>query len=395
MTADVEAAGSLEKPSGGNGDGAKGNNTNGDGGASGHTEHGHTDWASKERKRFPHIGADAFVSETDRVALENIQKIPLLPQILRKFHEMAWDKVSYARNSAESVRCGPNQFKTLHAMLRESCDILHITEPELYIKQAESFNAYTSGVNQTFVVIHSRLVEVLDDDELLFVIGHECGHIKAGHVLYQELGRMLLPLLEMLGQATLGLGQLAGAGVVAAFFEWMRQAEMSCDRAGALVVQNPRIVLSALMKMGGGSTRFDSEGSIDGFLEQARNHSQNVGLEGLSKALLFVLYNWQLTHPQVVFRAKGIDEWVNSGAYDRILSGDYPRNMTSATQLGQKVRCSRCRTEVSALVAFCPECGQDLHPERTAGAAFISCPSCKEPLAPGTKFCVACGSMVG
>ena len=353
-----------------------------------------TGWDGKERVRFPHISADAFVSDTDKAALQNIQKIPLLPQLVRKFHELAWDKISYARNSAESVRCGPNQFKSLHALLRESCHVLHITEPELYIKEAETFNAYTSGTNKTFIVLHSKLVEDLSDEELLFVIGHECGHIKAGHVLYQELGQMLVPLLEIIGQATLGLGQLAGAGIMAAFFEWMRQAEMSCDRAGALVCQDTHVVLSALMKMGGGSTRFNSERNVDAFLEQARNHSQTVGLEGLSKALLFVMYNWQLTHPQVVFRAKGIDEWFTSGAYDRVLSGDYPRDMMASKQLGQVVKCSRCRKQVSALAAFCPECGMDLHPERTAGAAFVACPSCKEPLAPGTKFCVACGTMV-
>ncbi len=356
-------------------------------------------WAARERRRFPQISADAFVSATDKAALSNIQKIPLLPTLVRKFHELAWDKISYARNSAESVRCGPNQYKSLHAMLRESCDILHITEPELYVKQAESFNAYTSGTNRTFIVLHSKLIEDLTDEELLFVIGHECGHIKAGHVLYQELGQMLIPLMEIIGQATMGLGQLAGAGVVAAFFEWMRQAEMSCDRAGALICQNPQAVLSALMKMGGGSTRFNGEGNVDAFLEQARNHSQTVGLEGLSKALLFIMYNWQLTHPQVVFRAKGMDEWLQSGAYDKIVGGDYPRDMLGATQLGQTTKCPRCKKVVSDLNTFCAECGQNLHPERTNGgmngqSAQLECANCHEPLAPGTKFCVNCGTMV-
>lgn len=357
-------------------------------------------WDAKTRQYLPHISANAFVSETDKAALTNIQKIPLLSQIVRKFHELAWDKIAYARNSAESVRCGPNQFPTLYNMMRESCAILHITEPELYIKQSEVFNAYTSGTNQTFIVIHSQLVEVLTDEQLLFVIGHECGHIKAGHVLYQELGRMLIPLLEVLGQATLGLGQLAGAGVVAAFFEWMRQAEMSCDRAGALVCQNPNAALSALMKMGSGSTRFDSEMNLDVFLDQARQHATTTGLEGLSKALLFVLYNWKLTHPEVVFRAKGLDEWLHSGAYEKILSGDYPRDAAGTTQLGQVVKCPRCGAKASALAKFCPQCGQDMHgaPDMSAGPvrthATVKCPHCGEELAPGTKFCVGCGNAV-
>jgi hypothetical protein len=41
---------------------------------------------------------------------------------------------------------------------------------------------------------------------------------------------------------------------------------------------------------------------------------------------MFLLYTWQLDHPQVVFRAKYLDVWIRSGAYERILSGDYVRD---------------------------------------------------------------------
>jgi Zn-dependent protease with chaperone function len=133
-------------------------------------------------------------------------------------------------------------------------------------------------------------------------------------------------VLNALGQATLGLGQLAGMGLVSAFFEWLRQAEFSCDRAGLLVCQNPRAAYSATMKLGCGETRYNEEMDVDVFLEQARHYSGMKGLEGMSKALLFLLYTWQLDHPQVVYRAKSLEEWVNDGSYDRILSGDYPRS---------------------------------------------------------------------
>lgn len=349
-------------------------------------------WDDRERVALPNLSAAAFVSDTDRAALENIQKIPLLPTILRKFNEMALDRISYARNSAESVRCGPKQYRTLYRMLQESCRVLEITEPELYIRQSETLNAYTSGTDRTFIVLHSSLVEHFADEEILFIIGHECGHIKAGHVLYQELGRMLMPLLDIIGQATLGLGQIAGIGAVAAFYEWMRQAEMSCDRAGLLVCQDRRAALSGLMRLGGGSTRFDHEANLDTFLEQARNHSQSAGLEGLSKALLFVMYNWQLTHPQVVFRAKGLDEWEQSGAYNRIIGGEYPRDMAGTYQMGKRVQCPSCKKQVSASVSFCPDCGTDLHPERAAQNMAIPCPRCGEQLTPGTRFCPNCGA---
>jgi Zn-dependent protease with chaperone function len=277
------------------------------------------------RRRFPSLGAEAFVSPTDRAALNNLQQMPLLPMLLRKFHEVAVDRVFYVENSAGCVRCGPRQLPTLYRLMQEACAILDMPEPELYLQRHAEYNAYTAGVERPFIVLYSELVEGFSNDELLFLFGHELGHIKCGHVLYQMVGRTLIPLLEALGQATLGIGQLAGIGLVSAFAEWMRQAEFSCDRAGLLACQDTRTAFTAIMKLGGGGTRFDSEMNVDSFLEQARQHADSARPEGIARALLFILYNWQLSHPQVVFRAKGLDEWIQSGAYERVLSGDFSR----------------------------------------------------------------------
>ncbi|MBC7923417.1 MAG: M48 family metallopeptidase [Ferruginibacter sp.] len=200
------------------------------------------------RTTFPYLSSDAFVSDTDKAALQQLQKIPLLPTLVRKYNEASGDRFWYVRNAAESVRCGPKQFPTLYRLLKEACSILHIPEPELYVRYSATYNAYTAGMNRTFIVLQSALVEDFTDEEILYIIGHEVGHIKCGHVLYQSLGRMLLPLLDMLGKATLGVGQLVGTSLVAGFFEWMRQAEYSCDRAGLLVCQDPQVAFSATMK---------------------------------------------------------------------------------------------------------------------------------------------------
>lgn len=345
-------------------------------------------------RTFPHLAAEAFVSDTDKAALTNLQKMPLLPMLVRKFNEFAADRIFYVQNSERAARCGPNQFGTLHGILKEACDVLHVAEPELYLMYSESFNAYTAGVNRTFVVLHSALADDFTDEELLFVIGHELGHIKCGHVLYQMLGRLLLPLLEALGQATLGLGQLAGIGLVSGFYEWMRQAEFSCDRAGLLACQNPRVAMSAIMKLGCGSTRFNAEMNVDTFLEQARAHAESGGLEGAAKALLFLMYNWQLSHPQTVFRAKGLDDWITKGHYEKILNGEYARDVTGATQLGEQKTCPNCKMVVGATVKFCPQCGQNLQPEALAAPTTGNrCKNCGAEMPAGIKFCMECGTL--
>ena len=347
------------------------------------------------RTRFPFISADAFVSPRDRAALNALQKTPLLPLLVRKYNEYAVDRIFYVQNSAESVRCGPRQFPTLFAMMQEAASILDVPEPELYVKYDVRYNAYTAGVNRTFITLHSALLDGFSNDELMYIIGHEMGHIKCGHVLYQMLGRMLIPLLDMLGDVTLGVGRLAGVGLVIAFYEWLRQAEFTCDRAGLLVSQDSRAAFSATMKLGCGSTRFDAEMDVEAFLEQARAHSEQVGLEGIAKALVFLLYTWNLDHPQVVFRAKGLDEWIKSGAYDIILGGKYSQDMTGGNQLGSQRRCAGCDTMVSSTVRFCPNCGNDLNSSGPAAPApSASCAKCGSALARGAKFCADCGAPV-
>jgi Zn-dependent protease with chaperone function len=279
----------------------------------------------KGRTKLKGISANEFITRADSLALDNIKKLPVLPELMQKFNELALDRVLYVHNTASAVRCTSRQFSTLAKLLKEACKVLDMDEPELYVRYHVADNAYTAGVEQPFIVLHSPIIDSLTDDELLYVIGHELGHIKCAHVLYQMIGWVLIPLIDAIGSVTLGLGRIAGSGVKAAFFEWMRQAEFTCDRAGLLVCQDPMVAMSATMKIGCGNTRLAGEMSVEAFLQQAREHTQHTTGEGVAKALMFILYKWTLSHPEVVYRAKALDEWVQGGAYGKILAGDYAR----------------------------------------------------------------------
>ncbi len=348
--------------------------------------------ADRQRKRFPFISAEAFVSTADKVALDNLQKMPVLPMLVRKINEWGWDSISYARNSAESIRCGTDQFPTLYALLQEACAIMDVPEPELYVRYNNTYNAYTAGMARTYIVLHSALIDDFTDEEILFILGHELGHIKCGHVLYHMVGLLLIPLLEEIGQLTLGLGKLAGMGLVMGFMEWMRQAEFSCDRAGALVCQDVEVALRTIMKLGAGSTRFNGEMNLDAFRAQAQDHMDNSGLKGVSKALLFLLYTWQLDHPQVVYREKGLDEWLREGSYGAILNGKYPMDMGGGSQMGPQVTCRKCGYVASAIVHYCPKCGDDL--QAPPEVARKHCSHCNIDLPGNVSFCAHCGNRV-
>ena len=55
---------------------------------------------------------------------------------------------------------------------------------------------------------------------------------------------------------------------------WLRAAELTCDRAALLVAQDARVVVSALMKLAGGSPTLAAELNVDAFLRQARSYDE-------------------------------------------------------------------------------------------------------------------------
>lgn len=282
-----------------------------------------------DRIRLSGLTVDAFQADTDRIALEALKRVPLLPLIVQKFYEVGLDRWLYCANMSMAVRCGPKQFPSLYNMLRESCDILDMPEPELYVSSNPFPNAFAGGVERPYIVLRSSILDTLDDDQLIHLLGHELGHIKANHVLYMTVAHMLFPLLEMIGRRTLGLGDVATIGLVLAMYEWYRQAEITADRAGLLTCQSLDVSVGANLMLTAGPNRFRNELSQEAYMEQAQSYQES---DNLGKFLFFFLNSSMYTHPMPVHRTQALHRWVLSGEFDRIIAGDFtrPTKMKSA-----------------------------------------------------------------
>lgn len=283
------------------------------------------------RKTLPSISASAFIADTDRLALDSLKKIPLLPQVIQKFFDVGIDRWLYCYNMAMAVRCGPKQYRTLYDILRESCDVLDMPEPELYVTSNPFPNAFTGGVERPYITIRSSTIDTLNDQQLYHLIGHELGHIKAGHILYRSVAQVIYPLLELIGRRTFGLGDVASIGLAMALFEWYRQAEITADRAGLLVSQSLELSIDANLALTAGPNRLSHEMDRDAFMDQARAYQEAGPLENIGKVLIFLMMSSMYTHPMPVHRTQELERWVLSGAYDRIMAGDYPREGEAKT----------------------------------------------------------------
>jgi len=162
--------------------------------------------AKKKRqlKTFPGLVASRFQHPQDQAATEALAGIPGLDLLVSKVMEYGLERLYYLENIADNVRVTARMFPRLNRYLGWGCRILDIDEPEMYVTLDPNPNAYTYGHKSPFIVMTSGLIDILGDEELSFVIGHELGHIKAGHVLYTVIARNIAAIISaLLGLPTL------------------------------------------------------------------------------------------------------------------------------------------------------------------------------------------------
>jgi Zn-dependent protease with chaperone function len=278
------------------------------------------------RVHFEGIKSSAWEHPADRVALRALQAVPGLDVVIKSFFATTGEKSLRLMALASSLRVTERQFPRVHALHRQACEILDVKQvPELFIAQNPLFNAGAVGIDNPFVTINSSLIDVLDDDELLFVLGHELGHIKSKHMLY----RTLLVFLVMLSQGSrlFPVGEWALWAVTAALKEWSRKSELSTDRAGLLTVQDPEVAIRLLMKMAGGPRIEQMD--LGEFMKQAEEYNEAGDLvDNLYKFTNLL----NQTHPFAVIRVYELMNWVRGGEYEHILRGFYSNEEPSFTE---------------------------------------------------------------
>jgi Zn-dependent protease with chaperone function len=265
------------------------------------------------------ISARAFEHPADRAATAALASIPGLDQVVRKLIELGYERALRVAYLGSSVRLGPAQLPetwNLHNQVFRTLDL--DDAPELYITQVPVANASTIGAGRPIVVVNSELVRLLGVEERRAVLAHEAGHVLADHVLYHT---ALVILLRM--GTSVRLPVIAGLPLMAvrsALMEWYRAAELSCDRAAALVTRDPEAVCRSLMIVAAGAEAQDLD--LAQFMAQAQDYEGGgTGFERLSRMFM----DLNLTHPMPVRRAQELMAWVRSGGYDRIVDGEYVR----------------------------------------------------------------------
>lgn len=201
-----------------------------------------------------------------------------------------------------AVKVGPRQFPRVFRIVEECAGTLGIATPQVYIvPNTAQLNAYTFGTEDSAaIVIYASMFDHFDDDELRFVIGHECGHIQNSHVVYLTTLMVLTQILSVAGfLAPLLLPARA------ALSTWSRAAEITCDRAGLLCCKNEKAATNSFAKLAIGSRKLFAEMDMDVYLEQLGEGREGMGRVG----------ELQMSHPYLTKRIESLRLFNSSALY--------------------------------------------------------------------------------
>lgn len=271
------------------------------------------------RIRFPDISPRAYEHPADRGALVALRAVPGFDSVLKAISGAVGERSVRLLYLATSIRVSPRQYPELHQMITECATTLDLQPiPELYVQQDPRPQAMAVGLDKPIIVITTGMMDLVDEEGLRFIIAHEVGHVLSGHAVYRTM------LLQLIGLSTsiqwMPIGAWGLRAIIMGLNEWFRKSELSCDRAGLLCVQDPKVALRVHASLAG--ARDPDEMDVAGFLDQARDYESSGDIRD---SLLKILQVTEETHPLAALRAAELQKWASGTEYPAILAGEYPR----------------------------------------------------------------------
>lgn len=191
-------------------------------------------------------------------------------------------------------------YPELSELIKDCAERLQVEPTHVYILPNRTNNAYTFGMDTPkTIVLYSSLLQLMDRDELQFIVGHEMGHICLGHTWLNSLVGGMAGIPSNITSAIL---------MHLAFLWWNRACEFSADRAGMLACGRPSKAISALVKLEVGSSALNSESMA--YTIQRIKRDDDDFLDDLGEALA--------THPVIARRIEEIRKYASSTEYKKL-----------------------------------------------------------------------------
>ena len=269
----------------------------------------------KNKKILRGLEHSQYEHPFDQKALSALQSTPGVDLVGNFITKHTIEKIYTVQYTGSNLKVTSENYPKIYEYLQYACQILDLPKvPELYIEWGYSINAFTVGSENPIIVLNSGLIDLCDDDEIMFIIGHECGHIKSNHMLYHMMAQVINICID-----SIPFGSIAAAPLQYALYYWDRMSEFTADRAGLLCCQNKSAAIRAFMKMAGLPIRNYENINHKSFIAQASDF-KSLDYEALNKVIKFISIA-DNSHPWTVMRAAELLTWVESKKFKELVLG--------------------------------------------------------------------------
>ncbi|CAN5704673.1 hypothetical protein BH18ACI1_BH18ACI1_23010 [soil metagenome] len=270
------------------------------------------------------------------------------------------DKVGrrWIETTFNGVLLSEKQLPEVYAQAVRAARILAMTHmPDVYVSGEMMWDCRTFGSNKdAFIVMGSALATNFRGPELLFLFAREMGHCRAGHALWKTVIKFLLG--EQGPRKGLMAGGLFAALSPTALIEgalempllgWARQAEITADRAGLLVVGDEAVARNVLLSWSLKSPFLYRQINVDAWLKQqgASDDSMTKLSELTTSSTPYITRRLKLMAEFA--QSPDLKRWqtVISSYAERVapaaVSGVSPQKPPQADS-DLRIKCSNCRT---------------------------------------------------
>ncbi|MGE3269050.1 MAG: zinc metalloprotease HtpX [Chloroflexota bacterium] len=194
-----------------------------------------------------------------------------------------WFSDQIAMRMAGAREVSPEEAPQLHAIVEQLAYQAQLPKPRVAIVESPSPNAFATGRDKdhSLVAVTTGILQILNRDELMAVLGHELGHVKNRDILVTSIAATVAGAIMMIAhmlQFAAFFGGLGGYGgrderggmnplaalamiilapIAATMIQMAisRSREYGADDTGAHIVGDPLALASALAKLEAGSKR--------------------------------------------------------------------------------------------------------------------------------------------
>lgn len=250
----------------------------------------------------PSIELERQIGEQIRTALQG----PVVEEVLRKTKISSSDAYWRSNMEGHCLKVQPDLLPDFYALCQEVKERLNFTEPvDFYITGDASVNAFSLAAEDKgephIVNVNSALFDLMTQDELRFVIGHELGHLINKDTALSRLINFVFPP-----------NSSAPVSLQYKIRLHAQLAELVADRYGYMATGSMDVCVTAFFKMASGLDLAKMIVSLDALIaDNNRRLEYFLKDKGVSRA----------SHPVNPIRVQALNLFANATSEEELQQG--------------------------------------------------------------------------